>query len=90
MLIYVISNYILGYSKSFYFMLLCTLCALIYVLSYSFFSPKPEAPPSSILLFFLKALLGEFVVAFFFFSTIVYISSLVFKTLVGGFCGFSF
>jgi hypothetical protein len=42
------------------------------------------------LLFFLKALLGEFVVAFFFFSTIVYISSLVFKTLVGGFCGFSF
>jgi hypothetical protein len=61
------------------------ICALL-----SFFTLKPEAPPSSTLLFFLKALLGEFVVAFFLFSNIVYISSLVLLTLVGGFYGLSF
>jgi hypothetical protein len=64
--------------------------ALKFVLSYSFFTPEPEAPPSSILFFLLKALLGESTMAFFLFSNVVYISFLVFKTLVSGFCGLSF
>jgi hypothetical protein len=42
------------------------------------------------LFFFLKALLGEFAATFFPFSSVVHISSLVFLTLVGGFCGSSF
>jgi hypothetical protein len=42
------------------------------------------------LLFFLKTLLGKFVIAFFLFSTFVYISFLVIFTLVDGFYGFSF
>jgi hypothetical protein len=42
------------------------------------------------LFFLLKALLGKFVATFFIFSNLVYISSLVLKTLVGGFYGFSF
>ncbi len=64
--------------------------ALSYVLSYSFFTPKLEAFPFSTLFFVLKAFLGEFDVAFFLFSNVVCISSLVLLTLVGGFCGFSF
>jgi hypothetical protein len=42
------------------------------------------------LFFLFKALLGEFVIAFFLFSIVIYISSLVLFTLVGVFCGFSF
>ncbi len=65
-------------------------CAFISMLSYSLFIPEPKAPPSSTLLFFLKTLLGKFVIAFFLFSTFVYISFLVIFTLVDGFYGFSF
>jgi hypothetical protein len=42
------------------------------------------------LFFLLKTLLEEFVATFFLFSSVVFISSLVLLTLVGGFCGFSF
>jgi hypothetical protein len=45
--------------------------------SYSLFPPKPKVRPSSILLFFLRALLKEFTTTFFLFSSVVYISSLV-------------
>jgi hypothetical protein len=69
---------------------LITFCALDFMLSYSLLIPKPKAPPSSALFFLLRALLGDFVVAFFLFSSVVYISSLVFFTLAGGFYGFSF
>jgi hypothetical protein len=65
-------------------------CVLRFVLSYSLFTPKLETFPSSTLFFFLRTLLGEFATTFFLFSSVVYISSLVFKTLVSGFCGFSF
>ncbi len=41
------------------------------MLSCSLFILKPEALPSSILFFFLKTLLGEYVVAFFLFSNVV-------------------
>jgi len=67
-----------------------TFCALVYVLSCSLFISKPKSIPFSILFFLLKALLGESVVTFFLFSNVVYISSLVFKTLADGFYGFSF
>jgi hypothetical protein len=60
------------------------------MLSYSLFIPELQAPPSSTLFLLLKALLGESIVAFFLFSNVVYIFSLIFLTLVGGFCGFSF
>jgi len=60
------------------------------VLSYSFFPLQPEALPSSILFFLLRALLGESVVVFFQFSNVVCISSLVILTLAGGFFGLSF
>ncbi len=59
-------------------------CALTFVVSCPLFTHEPEAPPSN-LFFFLKALLGESVIAFFLFSSVVYISSLVLLTLVGGF-----
>ncbi len=65
-------------------------CALRFVLSYSFFTPELENFISSTLFFLFKALLGEFVIAFFLFSIVIYISSLVLFTLVGVFCGFSF
>jgi hypothetical protein len=65
-------------------------CALKFVLSYSLFTHKLEAPPSSTLLFLLKALLGESTTAFFMFSSAIYISSLVLLTLAGGFYGLSF
>jgi len=58
--------------------------------SYSFFTPKPKAPPSSTLFFFLRTLIGKSDVAFFLISNVVYMSSLVLLTLVGGFCAFSF
>ncbi len=64
--------------------------ALKFVLSCFVFTPKLEAPPSSTLLFLLRSFLRESIVAFFMFSNVVYISSLFFKTLVGGFCAFSF
>jgi hypothetical protein len=65
-------------------------CALKFVLSCSLCTFKPKALPSSTLFFLLKTLIGESVIAFFMFSNVVYISSLVFKTLVSGFYGFSF
>jgi len=64
--------------------------AFISILSYFLFNPKLEAPPSSTLFFLLKTLLREFNVAFFLFSNVDYISSLVLLTLVGGLCEFSF
>jgi len=64
--------------------------ALTFVLSCSVFTPLCKVLPSSTLFFLLRTLLGEYVVAFFLFSNVVYISSLVLLTLVGGLCGFSF
>jgi len=66
------------------------LCAFTFVLSCSLFILKLEVPPLSILFFFLTTLLGEFAATFFLISSVVYISSLVLLTLVGGFCEFSF
>jgi len=63
--------------------------ALRSMLSYSLFILEPEAPPST-LFFLLRTLLEEFDATFFLFSSVVFISSLVLLTLVGGFCGFSF
>ncbi len=51
--------------------------AFKFMFSYSLFPPKPKVRPSSILLFFLRALLKEFTTTFFLFSSVVYISSLV-------------
>ncbi len=65
-------------------------CALTFVLSCSFFILQLKVPPSLTLFFFLRTLLGKFVVAFFLFSNVVCISSLVLLTLAGGFYGFSF
>jgi len=59
------------------------------MLSYSLFILELEAPPST-LFFLLRTLLEEFDATFFLFSSVVFISSLVLLTLVGGFCGFSF
>jgi len=64
-------------------------CALRYVFSYSLFILELEVPPSSTLFFLLRSLFGESIVAFFLFSNVVSISSLVLLTLVGSFCGFS-
>ncbi len=69
---------------------LITFCAFKFVFSCSFFTPELELPPSSTLFFFLKTLLREYVAAFFMFSSVVYVSSLVLLTLVGGLCGLSF
>ncbi len=63
--------------------------AFIFVLSYSFFTLEPKAPPST-LLFLLRTLLRKSATTFFLFSSVVYISSLVILSLVGGFYGFSF
>jgi hypothetical protein len=57
----------------------CNFLCLYLCVSYSLFTLKHEAPPSSTLFFFLKAFLGEFVATFFLFSSVVYISSLVLK-----------
>jgi hypothetical protein len=65
-------------------------CAFKSMIFDSLFIPKPKAPPSSTLLFLSRTLLGEFAIAFFLFFSVVYISSLVILTLVGGFYGFSF
>jgi hypothetical protein len=65
-------------------------CALTSMFSYSFFTLKLEAPPSSTLFFFLRILLGKFTPTFFLFSSDVYIFSVVLLTLFGGFYGFSF
>jgi hypothetical protein len=59
------------------------------MLSYFLFILKPEASPST-LFFLLRALLEKFDATYFLFSSVVFISSLVLLTLVGGFCGFSF
>ncbi len=76
---------------------LIILCALKFVLSCSLFIFNlslrlflPEFYSYSISFFFLKSLLGEFVVAFFLFSSDVFISSLDLLTLVAGLCGLSF
>jgi hypothetical protein len=69
---------------------LIILCAFKYVLSYSLFTHKLEAPPSSTLFFLLRALLKESVAAFFLFSNGVCIFSLVLLTLAGGFYELSF
>jgi len=50
-------------------------CAFKFVLSYSLFTPKHEALPSSIMFFLLITFLGEFVAAFILFSNYVFISS---------------
>jgi hypothetical protein len=39
--------------------------AFKFMLSYSLFTPKHESPPSSTLLFLLKALIGKFIATFF-------------------------
>jgi hypothetical protein len=65
------------------------LCLYIYVILF-FLHTWARVPPSSTLLFFLRTLLKEFATTFFLFSSVVYISSLVFLTLVDGFYGFSF
>ncbi len=65
-------------------------CALTFLLSYSLFILEHKAPIFSTLFFLSKSFLGKFDVAFFLFSNVVCISSLVHLTLVGGFCGFSF
>jgi len=65
-------------------------CGLKFVLSYSFFILEPKAPPSSTLFFLLKTLFRESIAAFFMFTSVVYISSLVVLTLASGFCGLSF
>jgi hypothetical protein len=71
-------------------LLLIVSCAFKFVLSCSLITLELEAPPSSILFFLLRTLLGEFTTTFFLFSSAIYISSLVLLTLVGGFYGFSF
>jgi hypothetical protein len=63
---------------------------LVIMLSYSFFTHELEAPPSSTMFFLLRTLLDESTATFFLFSNVVYISSLVFKTLVDGFYELSF
>ncbi len=60
------------------FMLLCSLL------------PKPKASPSSTFIFLLRALLGDSAISLFLFSNVICISSLVFFTLAGCLCGFSF
>jgi hypothetical protein len=69
---------------------LIILCALASILSYFLFTIEPKVLPSSTMFFLLKALFDESTIAFFLFSSVVYISSLVLLTLVGGFYGFSF
>ncbi len=69
---------------------LITFCALAFMLSYSLLIPKPKAPPSLALFFFLKSLFRDFAITFFLFSSVVCISCLVLFTLACGFCGFSF
>jgi hypothetical protein len=64
--------------------------ALKIVLSCSLFTPEPKASPSSTLFFFLRTLLGKSIATLFMLSSVVYISSLILLTLVGGFYGFSF
>jgi hypothetical protein len=64
--------------------------ALTFVLSCSLFTPKPKAPLSLVLFFLLRTLLGNFTKTFFLLFIVVYISSLVLFTLVGGLYGISF
>jgi hypothetical protein len=52
-------------------------CVFAFMFSYSLFTPEHETFPSSTILFLLKAFLAEFVAAFFLFSIVVYIFSLV-------------
>jgi hypothetical protein len=61
---------------------LINFCALAFVFSCSLLTLELEAPPSSALFFLLKTLIGDFATTFFLFSSVVYISSLVFFTLV--------
>jgi hypothetical protein len=43
------------------------------VFSCSLFTPKPKPPPSSTLFFLLRALLGESIVTFFLFYSVIYL-----------------
>ncbi len=65
-------------------------CAFVFLLSYSLLTPKLEAPPSLALFFFLRTLFGYSVVAFFLFSNVVCMFSLILFTLADGFYRFSF
>ncbi len=60
------------------------------MLSCFFLTLDPKAPPSSILFFFLRALLGNFATTLFLYSNVTCISSLILLALTYGFCGFSF
>jgi hypothetical protein len=66
-----------------------TFYAFTFVRSYSL-TLEPKALFSSTLVFLLKTLIGDFVLAFFLFFNATYISSLILFTLVDGFCAFSF
>ncbi len=65
-------------------------CAFKFVLSYSLFTPKHEALPSSIMFFLLITLLGEFATIFFFVFQLCFHLLLVFLTLAKGLYGSSF
>ncbi len=73
----------------FHFALHHFLCPYIYAIMF-LFTFELEAPPSSTLFFLLKTLFKESIVAFFLFSSIVCISSLVLLTLAGDLSRFSF
>ncbi len=60
------------------------------MLSCSFLTFDPEAPPSSTLFFLLRTLFGDSVVAFLLLSNATSKFFLVLLTLACGFCGFSF
>ncbi len=60
------------------------------LVSCSLLTIEPQVPPSSTLVFFLRALFGNFALTFFLFFNVVCISSLVFFTSTSGFCAFSF
>jgi hypothetical protein len=58
-------------------------CAHASMLSCSFLALNPKAPPSSALFFLLRSFLGNFVVAFFLFSSVVYISYRNLRAIAG-------
>ncbi len=64
--------------------------AHVFMLSCSFLTFDPKAPPSSALFLLLKALLKDSTTTFLLFSNAAYISSLILLTLAYGFYRFSF
>jgi len=88
LLVYLIARTIVGIINGSTFPLII-FCALKFIFSCSLFTPKLEALPST-LFFLLGALLGKIATTFFLFFNVVYISSLVLKTLANAFCGLSF